>query len=159
MSTEEPKTPNKTRPRLGRRSVTADSTLQSPPKKTVSGHSGIDSPKKQKQHHHLPFFHASNSDHTHRPHIPLYKGKKGDDPEGSKTNLRQHLPNINPVDGLATIVSNASGEKHRNGSRSPTRRGGQERERPIRPEQVEREREKARLREKYGCIERPGEHC
>lgn len=151
----EPKTPQKARPRLGSRSRTAEASFTSPSKRTDTAESDVGSPKKQKQHH-LPFFHTAHHDHHHRPHLH-YKSKRVDD-VGSKTNLRQHLPNVHPVEGLATMISNHSEPKPGLGSQAPTRRHSQELSgesqlvklpsRPIRPEDVEREREKGILRER-----------
>lgn len=157
MATEEPTTTEKpSRPRLGSRSHTQP-TFSSPAKKTSSGLSSIDSQKKHKAHHHLPFFHTSNHEHhTLRTHLPLYKGKKGD--ESSKTNLRQHLQGGNPVEGLKSVVGDEQGgnDPSRRQSlkgQSPERPSGAQHvrlpNRPIRPEDVERERQRGKLRETY----------
>lgn len=154
MATEEPTTPGKpTRPRLGSRSHTQP-TISSPQKKTSSGLGSNDLQKKHKAHHHLPFFHTSNHEHhTLRDHLPLYKGKKGD--ESSKTNLRQHLHVGNPVEGLKHVMSGDEGDGN-----EPSRKQSPERpvgaqlvrlpDRPIRLEDVERERRRGKLRETYG---------
>lgn len=160
MSTDQPKTPVKARPKLGSRSHTDVPTYYSPPKKTGSGNSGIESPRKQKQHHLLPFFGTSSQEHFSRPHVPHVR-RRGDDAHGSRTNFRQHLPDVHPVDGLVEIVSSASGGTKNNGSsqnqQPQAEQGSQGMPRlpdlpagPVRPEHVERERERGRLREKYG---------
>lgn len=104
---------------------------------------------------------SSSRDHSHKylPHIP-YVSRKTTDAASSKKDLRQQIKNVNPVEGLQTMMSNRSGHQLDDASVKQQQSSGDSQEptvaprvvkmpdRLVRPEDVARERERAKLRER-----------